>query len=190
MSTRLALALTSLLSLSACGAFFERSTEIDREVSMQSFYTLTATDITGTERALSEFDGKVALIVNTASECGFTPQYTDLQALYEKYADQGLVVLGFPSNDFGGQEPGTREEIAAFCSNNYSVSFPMFDKVVTKDGATQSPVYGFLGASTGSLPGWNFGKYLVGRDGSVLGFYDSRTKPLGSELEEAIQAAL
>jgi glutathione peroxidase len=184
------LLILALSSTAACGAFFERSAEVDPAVKAESFYSLTATDITGQERPLDQYAGQVALVVNTASQCGFTPQYADLQAIYDEYAEQGFVVLGFPSNDFGGQEPGTRGEIAEFCSSNYGVTFPLFDKVVTKQGDAQSPVYGFLGGSTGSLPGWNFGKYLVGRDGSVIGFWDSRTKPTGETLRAEIERAL
>ncbi|MEO0651190.1 MAG: glutathione peroxidase [Planctomycetota bacterium] len=183
-------ALLLTLPLAACGSFFERSAELDPEVSSTSFYALSATDNAGGVRALEEWSGDVALVVNTASECGFTPQYSSLQQVFDEYRDQGFVVLAFPSNEFGGQEPGSNAEIAAFCSGEYGVTFPLFDKVVTQDAAGQSPVYAHLGASTGSLPGWNFGKYLVARDGRVLGFYESRVDPAGAELRGAIEAAL
>ncbi|MHC4260900.1 MAG: glutathione peroxidase [Planctomycetota bacterium] len=186
----LLLATATLTVLTSCSAFFEDTAEVDPELAGASFYALEADDIAGEPRALSEWDGQVALVVNTASRCGFTPQYSDLQQVYEEYGDQGFVVLAFPSNDFGGQEPGTAEEISAFCSDKYGVTFPVFAKVVTGDGAEQSPIYAHLGASTGSLPGWNFGKYLIARDGSVIGFWDSRANPSGDELRAAIEAAL
>ena len=184
------LPLLLLSLLTACGSFFERSTEIDPDLAASNFYTLSAPDTTGAERPLATWAGQVALVVNTASECGFTPQYADLQQIYEDYREQGFVVLAFPSNDFGGQEPGTNAEIATFCTDRYGVTFPVFAKVVTEDAEQQSPIYAHLGASTGSLPGWNFGKYLVGRDGRVLGFWPSQVDPAGDELRAAIEAAL
>jgi glutathione peroxidase len=158
-------------------------------VSADSFYSLETTTLQGQPAALSQYAGKVALVVNVASQCGFTPQYAGLQKLYDEYKGRGLVVLGFPSNDFGGQEPGSPQEIATFCQKNYGVSFPLFSKVVTKAGAEQSPVYALLGKS-GSLPSWNFGKYLVGKDGRVLQFFPSKVAPEAPELRKAIDEAL
>jgi len=158
-------------------------------VSADSFYALKTTTLQGQPADLSQYAGKVALVVNTASQCGFTPQYEGLEKLYEEYKDKGLVVLGFPSNDFGGQEPGTAEEIATFCKKNYGVTFPMFSKVVTKAGPDQSPIYSYLGQS-GSLPSWNFGKYIVARDGRVVGYFESKVKPESAELRGAIDEAL
>ena len=149
----------------------------------------TLRDIDGTMQPLCAYAGKVVLVVNTASQCGYTGQYKGLQALHEKYGQQGLVVLGFPANDFGGQEPGTAEEIATFCRKNYGVTFPMFAKVVTKKGEGQSPIYSFLGKA-GELPAWNFGKYLVGRDGRVLAYFSSKVAPESKELRDAIEKAL
>ena len=116
-------------------------------------------------------------------------RHKGLQALYTELAPKGFVILGFPSNDFGGQEPGTAEEIKSFCELNYGVTFPLFSKVVTKTGAEQSPIYAWLG-QTGNLPKWNFSKYLIGKDGKVIGFYPSGVKPDAPELRAAIEAAL
>jgi glutathione peroxidase len=154
-----------------------------------SLYALKTTTLSGQPADLGQYKGKVALVVNVASQCGFTPQYAGLEKLYEEYKDKGAVVLGFPSNDFGAQEPGTPEEITEFCKKNYGVTFPMFSKVVTKAGADQSPVYGFLGAS-GSLPSWNFAKYVVGKDGKVVTFFNSKVTPESKELRDALDGAL
>jgi len=153
-----------------------------------SLHDLSATTIDGKPQNLGDYAGHVALVVNTASACGFTPQYMGLEALWRHYRDKGLVVLGFPSNDFGAQEPGTEAEIATFCSTKFKVSFPMFAKVAVK-GAAQSPVYRFLTADHGE-PKWNFHKYLVGKDGQVIRAFDSATKPDAPELVAAIEAAL
>jgi glutathione peroxidase len=154
-----------------------------------SFYDLKTTTLAGKPADLKEYAGKVALVVNVASKCGYTPQYKGLQALYTDLAPKGFVILGFPSNDFGGQEPGTAEEIKTFCELNYGVTFPLFSKVVTKAGPDQSPVYTWLG-QTGNLPKWNFSKYLVAKDGKVLAFYPSSVKPDAPELRAAIEQAL
>ncbi|HEX6852442.1 MAG TPA: glutathione peroxidase [Candidatus Polarisedimenticolaceae bacterium] len=153
-----------------------------------SFFDLNVRTLSGDAKSLADYKGKVVLVVNTASECGFTPQYAGLEKLWKEYRDKGVVVLGFPSNDFGGQEPGTAEEIRTFCEKKYAVTFPMFEKVVTK-GAGQSPVYAFLTASQGE-PKWNFHKYLVGRDGRVRASFGSRTTPESDELRAAIESAL
>jgi glutathione peroxidase len=154
-----------------------------------SFYAFTTTRLTGEPADLKEYAGKVALVVNTASKCGFTPQYKGLQQLYTDLNPKGFVILGFPSNDFGGQEPGTAAEIKQFCELNYKVTFPMFSKVVTKPGPDQSPIYSWLG-QTGDLPTWNFSKYLIGRDGKVLAFFPSNVTPESPELRAAIEKAL
>jgi glutathione peroxidase len=158
-------------------------------MSSDSFYSLSTKTLGGKPANLAEYSGKVTLVVNLASQCGFTPQYKALQALHQELAAKGFSVLGFPSNDFGGQEPGTPEEIQTFCSKNYGVTFPLFAKLVTKAGPDQSPIYQFLGKS-GSLPNWNFCKYLVGKDGKVVGFFPSKVTPDSKELREAIDAAL
>ena len=155
----------------------------------ESFYSLKTTTLAGQPADLSQYAGKVSLVVNVASQCGFTPQYTGLQKLYDEMKGRGVEVLGFPSNDFGAQEPGSAEEIATFCKKNYGVTCPLFSKVVTKAGGDQSPIYSFLGQS-GSLPAWNFGKYLGGTDGKVVAYYPSKVAPEAKELREAIEAAL
>ena len=154
-----------------------------------SFYALKTTALSGAPVDLKTYEGKVTLVVNTASQCGFTPQYKGLQALHTELAPRGFSVLGFPSNDFGGQEPGTAQEIKTFCERNYGVTFPMFSKVVTKAGPDQSPIYAWLG-QTGNLPKWNFSKYLIGRDGKVLAFFPSKVAPDAPELRQAIEQAL
>jgi glutathione peroxidase len=154
-----------------------------------SLYDFTVNSLQGKPVALKAYQGKVALVVNVASQCGFTPQYTGLQALYDKYSKQGLVVLGFPCNDFGGQEPGSSEEIATFCSTKFKVTFPMFEKVTVKVGEGQSPVYQFLTAK-GDVPAWNFGKYLIDRKGKPVGYFGSTVKPDSPKLQEAIEVAL
>jgi glutathione peroxidase len=156
--------------------------------SVMSFYDLTANTLDGAPKKLSDYKGKVLVVVNTASQCGYTPQYAGLETLYENYKDKGLVVLGFPSNDFGGQEPGTAAEIKTFCEKKYNVTFPMFAKVKTK-GEGQSPVYAFLVAKDGA-PKWNFHKYVVGKDGQVTASFPSSVKPDSAELKSAIEAAL
>jgi glutathione peroxidase len=158
-------------------------------VSAESFYSLKTTTLAGQPADLGQYKGKVAVVVNVASRCGFTPQYAGLEKLYEEMKDRGVVVLGFPSNDFGGQEPGTAEEIGEFCKKNYGVTFPMFGKLVTKAGPDQSPIYAFLGQG-GQLPAWNFSKYVVGKDGHVVAFFPSKVTPESSELRDAIEAAL
>jgi len=154
-----------------------------------SFYDLKVTTLDGKPADLAAYRGKVVLVVNVASQCGYTPQYAGLEKLHRELAPKGFAVLGFPSNDFGGQEPGTAEEIATFCKRTYDVTFPMFAKVVTKAGPDQSPVYTFLGES-GSLPQWNFSKYLVDRDGKVEAFFPSRVAPDAPELRAVIEREL
>jgi glutathione peroxidase len=154
-----------------------------------SFYSLKTSTLAGQPADLGAYAGKVTLVVNVASKCGFTPQYKGLESLYQEYSGKGFTVLGFPSNDFGGQEPGSPEEIRTFCERNYGVTFPMFAKLVTKAGPEQSPIYQFLG-KTGDLPSWNFCKYLVGKDGKVIAFFPSKVTPEDKELRGAIDTAL
>ena len=135
------------------------------------------------------YSGKVVLVVNTASKCGNTPQYDGLEKLYEQYGEEGLVVLGFPSNDFMGQEPGTEEKIEEFCRLTYGVEFPMFEKTsVKKDNA--DPLYVALAESSGTYPTWNFHKYLIGRDGELISDFSPRTQPYDDKLVAAIEQAL
>lgn len=138
---------------------------------------------------LCQYAGKVALVVNTASYCGYTSQYEGLEALYAQYRERGLVVLGFPSNDFGGQEPGNSKQIADFCFNTYGVKFPMFAKSAVT-GRQANPLHAQLAAATGQMPAWNFHKYLVGRDGKVIASYPSQVKPQDGRLKAAIEKAL
>lgn len=180
-----------------------------------SVYEFKARNIRGVEKALSEYEGKVLLIANTASECGFTAQYSDLQKLYEKYQDRGLVILGFPSNQFGGQEPGSNEEVNTFCQINYGVTFPLFEKVDVR-GADKHPLFAYLSEEApfrgfdlndseakmlsmyiqkeqpelleGNDIKWNFTKFLVDRSGSVVDRFESPVSPL--DLENAIEALL
>jgi len=125
---------------------------------------------------LCQYAGKVVVVVNTASYCGFTPQYKELEALYRRYQSRGLVVLGFPSNDFGSQEPGSNKDIAEFCENTFGVQFPMFAKTAVK-GTAADPLYAELGRRTGQTPGWNFHKYVIGRDGETVHSFGSRVTP-------------
>ncbi|WP_304511162.1 glutathione peroxidase [Aquisphaera insulae] len=154
----------------------------------------TVKDIDGKDVPLSKFKGKVCLIVNTASQCGYTPQYAQLEAIYEKYKDQGFEVLAFPANEFGTQEPGTNEQIKQFCSAKYKVSFPLFSKIVVK-GKEIHPLYAFLtGHATdpkfsGDIP-WNFTKFLVDRKGEVIGRFLPKDKPDSPELTAAIEKSL
>ena len=142
-------------------------------------------------QSLCQYKGKVLLVVNTASYCGFTPQYKGLEALYDKYRERGLVVLGFPSNQFGSQEPGNAKQIADFCANTYGVRFPMFAKSDVR-GSGVNPLYAELIKLSGTTPKWNFYKYLVGRDGRTVTAYSSLTSPddrdLVTELEKALDA--
>ena len=154
-----------------------------------SFYDLKTMALDGKPGNLGQYKGKVSLVVNVASKCGFTPQYEGLEKLQREMKGKGFNVLGFPSNDFGGQEPGTAQEIATFCRLTYDVTFPMFEKVVTKKGADQSPVYSFLGQS-GNLPAWNFSKYVVDKNGKVVAFFPSAVTPEDPALRAAIAKAL
>ena len=154
-----------------------------------SFYDLKTQTLAGQPADLAAYRGKVTLVVNTASECGYTPQYEGLEKLHREMSARGFSVLGFPSNDFGSQEPGTAQEIAEFCRKNYGVTFPMFAKIVTRPGPNQSPIYTFLGSS-GNLPSWNFAKYLIGKDGAVMAFFPSAVTPESTELRGAIAKAL
>ena len=138
---------------------------------------------------LCQYQGKVVLVVNTASYCGFTSQYDGLEKIYAKYKDQGLVVLGFPSNDFGQQEPGSNKEIADFCKNTYDVKFPMFAKSVVS-GNNPNPLFKMLIAKTGTTPKWNFYKYLIDRNGNVVDSFGSMTKPSSSSITSQIEKLL
>lgn len=163
-------------------------------MSEKSVLDFTLKNIDGKETKLSDYRGKVLLLVNVASQCGYTPQYEGLQAIYGKYHDQGLVVIGFPANNFGGQEPGTNEEIKQFCTLKYKVSFPMFAKISVK-GADMHPLYKFLTSKEtnpefGGDISWNFNKFLVDRNGKVIARFETREKPEGEKVTQAIEKAL
>ena len=159
-----------------------------------SVHEFTLNSLAGTPTPLASFKGRVMLLVNVASQCGYTPQYEGLQALYKKYQAQGLVVAGFPANNFGGQEPGTNEEIGAFCKSKYGVTFPMFAKISVK-GADKAPLYQFLtdtkaNPKTGGDIQWNFTKFLVDRNGKVIQRFEPDVEPDSPGLVSAIEAAL
>ena len=157
----------------------------------RSLYDFNVTTIDGHERSLADYKGKALLVVNTASKCGFTPQYKGLESLYEKYRARGFEVLAFPANNFMGQEPGTDTEIAQFCDLNYKTTFPLFSKVSVK-GTDITPLYAWLTKQPGFEGdiGWNFTKFLVGPDGHVLARYGSRTEPRDEKLIAQLEAAL
>ncbi|BCX48251.1 glutathione peroxidase [Haloferula helveola] len=148
--------------------------------------------IDGKETSLSDYNGKVVLVVNTASKCGLTKQYDALEEIYDKYKEKGFVVIGFPCNDFGNQEPGTLEEIQKFCTTKFDVSFPLMEKIHVK-GDEQHALYTALTGKDGAFPGdvkWNFGKFLIGKDGKPLVRFEPRQKPDSKEVTEAIEKAL
>src|SRR6516165_5090522 len=152
-----------------------------------SIHEIAVKDIDGKDTTLSAYKGKVLLIVNVASKCGFTPQYKALEAVYEKYKDKGLVVLGFPCNQFGGQEPGTNEEIKQFCSSKYQVTFPLYDKIEV-NGSNRHPLYTELAGKDSPYPGdikWNFSKFLISRDGKILKRFESPVVPNSPEVTQA-----
>ncbi len=166
----------------------------EAEEVMTNFYNLVLKDIDGKEFTMETYQGHPVLIVNVASKCGFTPQYQDLEELYRRYKDKGLVILGFPANDFLWQEPGTDTEIKKFCHDKYNVTFPMFSKIVVK-GANQHPLYQYLTSKetnpefSGSIS-WNFNKFLIDKNGKIVNRFGSRTKPLSDEIIKSIEAIL
>lgn len=165
----------------------------DIDANKESVYDFELESIDGEDISLNTYEGKVLLIVNTASECGYTPQYEGLQALYEEYKDKDVVVLGFPANNFGGQEPGTDEEIKQFCKVNYGVTFPMFSKISVK-GDDINPLFSYLTSEsnpdfTGEIK-WNFEKFLIGKDGKLLRRFRSAVTPQSDEIIDAIDQAL
>ena len=154
-----------------------------------SIYDFTLNSIDGQPTPLAEFKGKVVLLVNVASKCGFTPQYAGLEKLYEQYKDRGFVIVGVPANNFGGQEPGTNQEIKTFCSRNYNVSFPMMSKVSVK-GEDKTPLYQYLTESSGGEIKWNFTKFLVDKNGKVVARFEPKVTPDSAEVTSAIEKAL
>ena len=183
------------IMLTACGAESVGIAQQEEHLKdMSSIYDFEVKNIDGEEVKLEEYKGKVLLIVNVASKCGFTPQYEGLQALYDKYQPEGFAVLGFPANNFMGQEPGSDEEIKQFCTLTYGVTFPMFSKISVKGGDI-APLYAYLtDASTnpefsGDIS-WNFNKFLIGRDGTILNRFDSKDTPGSEKMAAAIEEAL
>lgn len=168
------------------------ATAIFSHAAESPLYAIPLKDIDGKATSLKAYEGKVMLVVNVASKCGFTAQYEGLEALWQKTRDKGLVVLGFPCNDFGSQEPGTEEDIKTFCSSKFNVTFPLFSKLHV-NGPEQHPLYEALSGKSSLFPGpvkWNFGKFLVGKDGKILARFDSGVKPDSAELTAAIDSAL
>lgn len=180
---------TLLLTLAACALFGAADASADcadGKLLDQEFQRLASED---SEQLCETYDDKVILVVNTASKCGNTPQYDGLEKLYREYGERGLVVLGFPSNDFMGQEPGTEQEIQEFCRLTYGVKFPMFEKIVVKGDAAH-PFYKALAAAAGTEPRWNFHKFLIGRDGEYLATFSPGTQPYDASIVTAIEKAL
>jgi glutathione peroxidase len=157
-----------------------------------SIYSIPLKDIDGKDTSLKPYQGKVMLVVNVASKCGYTPQYEQLESVYEKYKDKGLTIVGFPCNQFGGQEPKAEADIKEFCTSKYNVTFPMFSKIEV-NGANRNPVYTILAGQGSPYAGdikWNFTKFLVGPDGKILKRFESKVKPDAPEVTQAIEAAL
>jgi glutathione peroxidase len=165
----------------------------DASFAASTIYNFSLPSIEGKPMPLSDFKGKVILMVNVASQCGYTPQYTALESLYEKYKDQGFVIVGFPANNFGAQEPGTNEEIKTFCSRKYSVKFPLYSKISVK-GADQAPLYQYLtqqkDSSIGGEIKWNFTKFLVDREGHVVQRFEPAVTPDSKEVVDAVEKLL
>ncbi len=156
-------------------------------------YEFPLEDIDGKATSLKAYQGKVLLLVNVASKCGYTKQYKPLEAIYQKYRQKGFVVLGFPCNDFGAQEPGTPQEIKQFCTATFDVTFPLFEKIHVKSGPDQHPLYAALTGKKSPAPGeikWNFTKFLIGRDGKILARFESADEPDSEKVTKAIEAAL
>lgn len=183
--------MTTMLFAAGCGSGQSaRQTGLMEEKQM-ALYDIAVKTANGEDKHLGDYKGSVLLIVNVASACGYTPQYEGLEALYKKYQDQGLRILAFPSNDFGGQEPGTIEEVKQFCKVNYGVTFDLFNKVHAK-GEEQHPLYAYLTQNanpTGDVA-WNFEKFLISKDGEIAGRFPSKVEPLGAELVEAVEKEL
>lgn len=177
--------------LAAVGLMSPSTAQLENVPEHKTIYPFVMSDIDGKDVSFEKFKGKVLLIVNVASRCGNTPQYEDLEKLYQKYAKRGLVILGFPANNFGGQEPGSNSEIKEFCSTKYRVTFPMFSKISVK-GNNAHPLYQWLIAHAPSQEevDWNFHKFLVGKSGDRVQRFSARTKPTSEAIEKAIEAEL
>jgi glutathione peroxidase len=182
------------LAIALAAVFLTAAQTQPRGTKVPAALNFTMTSLDGKAVNLSKYQGNVVLVVNVASECGYTPQYAGLQALHKKYLTKGLRILGFPANDFGRQEPGTNAEIAEFCQKNYGVEFDMFSKIVVR-GSGQAPLYQFLTSKQsnpkfGGDVTWNFEKFLIGRNGEVVGRFVSDVEPLSGEMTAAIEKAL
>lgn len=187
----MALAIAGCSSVKKNGESEKNANQVALNSTTQTFYDFSALNMQGKEIKLSDYKGKIVLVVNTASKCGFTPQFADLEELYKKYSSRGFVVLGFPSNQFANQDPGSNEEILEFCQANYGVTFPMFEKIDV-NGENAHPVYTYLKNSVPNAEPekikWNFTKFLIGKDGKTLKRYESRVKP--ADIEADIQELL
>jgi len=193
MLDRIAATVTAAVALVtglACSAAAPQSAELTAKWKDATVHDIKVKTLDGKDANLSDYAGKVTLVVNVASQCGFTGQYAGLQKIHDTYKDKGFVVLAFPSGDFGGQEFDTAAEIREFCSTKYSVTFPVFEKCQVKAGKGQSEVFQALGTKTGELPGWNFGKYLVSRDGKTAQFFPSTVAPDSGRMIEALEKEL
>ena len=184
--------MTFVRSLIAAAVFVSAATTLSAAADIDSLHDFTVTSIEREPLALADYAGKAVLVVNTASYCGFTPQYEGLQAIWEEYKEDGFVVLGVPSNDFGSQEPGSEEKIKKFCSVNYQVDFPMTKKMVVNGSEGTADLYNWFAEELGdgSRPQWNFHKILVGRDGQPIAYFNSRVTPESKTLKSAIEGAL
>jgi len=175
-----------LLMLAGCD-----SRVVDAQpVAASAFHTQDCRDLHGEPVDLSQYEGQVLLVVNVASHCGYTSQYEGLEALHQQFRDRGFSVIAFPCNDFGGQEPGDPDEIAQTCRSTYGATFPVMEKVVVVDGSGQSLIYKGFATSTGALPKWNFGKYLVDQQGNAISFFGSSVKPTSFEITDRIESLL
>ena len=187
----MALAIAGCSSVKKNGESEKNANQVALNSTTQNFYDFSALNMQGKEIKLSDYKGKIVLVVNTASKCGFTPQFAGLEELYKKYSSRGFVVLGFPSNQFANQDPGSNEEILEFCQANYGVTFPMFEKIDV-NGENAHPVYTYLKNSVPNAEPekikWNFTKFLIGKDGKTLKRYESRVKP--ADIEADIQELL
>ncbi|HRG02675.1 MAG TPA: glutathione peroxidase [Paludibacteraceae bacterium] len=187
----MALAIAGCSSVKKNGESEKNANQVALNSTTQTFYDFSALNMQGKEIKLSDYKGKIVLVVNTASKCGFTPQFAGLEELYKKYSSRGFVVLGFPSNQFANQDPGSNEEILEFCKANYGVTFPMFEKIDV-NGENAHPVYTYLKNSVPNAEPekikWNFTKFLIGKDGKTLKRYESRVKP--ADIEADIQELL
>jgi glutathione peroxidase len=189
MKKYIAYAIVAALLPTALTAKPKKKAAMITTAASQSAHDFNLTAIDGAPMPMAAYKGKAVLLVNTASFCGFTPQYDGLQKLYESYSAKGFTVIGVPSGDFGGQEHGKNSEIKEFCESKFNIRFPIAEKAVVK-GDNAIPLFKWAAASTGSPPQWNFHKYLIGRDGKVIAAYGSRTAPDDSELKIAIEKAL